>query len=403
MTSADRSAAPAGVLDGITVLELCEVFQGPLAGQTLGDFGARVIKIERPPQGDPLRPGDVHAARHGLMSSYFAAANRNKESVCLDLKSAAGREAVVTLARSADVLLHNYRPGALERLGLGHADLARVNPRLIYAAASGFGQSGPLAGHAGQDLLIQSISGIAAGTADGTGRAAFANVPLTDYASGMLLVQGVLLALLERNRSGLGQQVTVSLFDTAISMQSLEAASLLNYGVPTRWFDLALNFAVQAADGWLTVLGFFRDNPLQLICRALALPDLSEEMDLRTAAAQLARRNAIVARLQPAFRALPVQEAVARLQQAGVLAEPLLELEGALALPQVAHNGMIRTVPVAGQAPMRVIDHPLRLSRTPHTVRAGPPALGAQTAAVLAEFGIGPDAAHAAQSGETGR
>lgn len=384
-----------GILSGITVIELCEVYQGPLAGQSLGDFGARVIKVERPPTGDPMR-GEHYAVERNLMSSYFAATNRNKESICLDLKTAEGRSVLLTLLRTADVLLHNYRAGVLERLGFGYEALAEINPRLIYAGASGYGESGPLSGLAGQDLLIQSISGISRKGTHSAATPNYLNVPLTDYASGMLLVQGVLLALIERMSSGRGQKVSISLFDTAISMQSLEAASHLNYGYETRWFDLSLNFPVQVADGWVTVLGFFRDNPLRLICQALDLPDLSELMGLPTDVEQAANREEIVERLRPAFRLLTMDEAVHRLQEAGVLSAPVLSYEQALEHPQVTHNGMIRKVPAEGQEDLRVIDHPLRLSRTPHSIRRGPPRLGEHTAEVLGSLGF--DAAALAQA-----
>jgi len=390
-----------GILDGITVIECCEIFQGPVAGQTLGDYGARVIKVERGPIGDPMRGGDFHANAHGLMSSYFAATNRNKESICLDLKSDAGREALRALAARADVLLHNYRPGVMEKLGFDYDTLAALNPRLIYAAASGYGETGPWANMAGQDLLIQSLSGISRKSAlpgNPPERPNFLNVPMTDYCSGMLLVQGVLLALLERLRSGRGQKVTISLFDSAVAMQSLEAASELNYGQETRWFDRALNFAAQTRDGWVTVLGFFRENPLQLICGALGLEDLSVAMQLPDAAAQMGARDAVAARLAPSFRTMDTDDVVQRLQQVGVLAAPALEFRDTLKLSQVEHNGMIREVPVEGQAPMKVIDHPLRLSRTPHEVRRGPARLGEHTREVLAELGYD-EARTAAASG----
>ncbi|WP_439672982.1 L-carnitine dehydratase/bile acid-inducible protein F (plasmid) [Cupriavidus necator] len=377
-----------GILKGITVIELCEVYQGPLAGQTLGDFGARVIKIERGPLGDPMRGGDFHARARGLMSCYFAAANRNKESVCLDLKAPAGKEALRELVKTADILLHNYRPGVMEKLGFGYEALVALNPRLIYAAASGYGETGPMAGMAGQDIVIQSFSGLAANGLTAQGQPHFVNAPLTDYASGMLLVQGILLALLERAQSGKGQKVSISLLDTAVSMQSLEAASTLNYDYETRWLDRALNFTAQASDGWVTVLGFFRDNPLQSICQALEFDDLSVAMNLPEAEQQLVARDAIVERLAPAFLQFTAADIVARLQNLGILAAPILGLKATLNLPQVASNGMIRTVPAEGQQDMQVIDHPLRLSRTPHAYRSGPPGLGEHTAAVLSSLGF---------------
>lgn len=376
------------ILEGVNVVELCEVYQGPLAGQTLADYGARVIKVERPPVGDPMRLGDFYAAENNLMSGYYAAVNRNKECVCLDLKNDEGRAALMELLKTADVVLHNYRPGVMERLGFGYEALSKVNPRLIYAAASGFGESGPLAEMAGQDLVIQSISGIAMKNARTPGVPNYLNVPLTDYASGLLLVQGILLALIERGKSGVGQKVTSSLFDAAIAMQSLEAASILNYDYETRWFDRAPNFPVEAADGWVTVLGFFRDNPLQLICEALGVSDLSTELGVPLAVDQIGVRDKIVERLAPEFRKFKATDIVARLQKVGILAAPVLSFEQALALPQVENNRLIVTIPVEGQADMKLVDQPLKFSRSKRPPVRAPGRLGSQTRAVLAEHGF---------------
>jgi crotonobetainyl-CoA:carnitine CoA-transferase CaiB-like acyl-CoA transferase len=371
------------VLEGIKVLELCEVFQGPLAGQILGDFGADVIKIEKPGRGDSLRHSDTVATAQGKMGGYFAAVNRNKRSICLNLKDEADRSIFIGLIKEADVLMHNYRPGVLEKLGFGFDQLETLNSRLIYAAASGFGDTGPLSGMAGQDFLIQSISGIGKKTTAGGDSPTFINVPIADYTSGVLLAQGILLALLERTRSGRGQKVNVSLFSALIAMQSLEAATLLNYDYETRWYERALNFTAAASDGWLSVIGFFRDNPLQLICRALEIDDLSLKPEWQDKHAQARHKEDIAAVLRPLLARMTVQECVDRLQGQGVLAAPILGLDEALAHAQTRENGLIAAVPVQGQEDMRLIANPLKLSRTPATIRRGPPALDADREEVL--------------------
>jgi crotonobetainyl-CoA:carnitine CoA-transferase CaiB-like acyl-CoA transferase len=373
------------VLEGIKVLELCEVFQGPLGGQILGDFGADVLKVERPGRGDSLRHSDTVANSQGTMGSYFGAVNRNKRSICLDLKSPDDQAAFKRLLQEADVLMHNYRPGVLERLGFGYEAVRKINPRIIYAAASGFGDTGPLSGMAGQDFLIQSISGIAWKTTAPANAPTFINVPIADYTSGLLLAQGILLAILERQRSGMGQQVNVSLFNALIAMQSLEAATALNYDYETRWFERALNFTAQASDGWVTVIGFFRDNPLQLICKGLGIDDLSTTPGWTDKHGQAACKEEIAQVLRPHFRGLTVAQSVDKLQGAGVLAAPILDFDQALAHPQVEANQLITPVPVDGQADMRFIGSPVKLSRTPATVRRGPPALDAHRAEILGQ------------------
>jgi len=366
-----------GVLSGYLVVELSEVYQAPIAAQTLGDLGADVVKVERVGSGEILRRMDPAAQQRGQMSSYFAAANRNKLSIALDLKSEAGKSELMQLLRRADVFVHNYRPGVLERLGFGYERLRQENPRLVYAGATGFGETGPLAAQGGQDMVLQSITGMAMAAAADDGVPRFANAPSIDFASGMILAQGALAALLAREKSGLGQRVSVSLLDTAMAIQSLEAASQLMYGFETRWLGRGLNFVFQTQDGWLTVLGFFRENPLALMCRALGLPDQSTRPGYGSAAEQMARREEIYALLAPLVAELTRAEAYERFCAADVLCAPMLTLAEAVNHPQVRHNGMVVQVPIAGQPPAEVIGNPLRLSETPPTVRRGPPLLDA--------------------------
>ena len=366
-----------GVLDGHLVVELSEVYQAPVAAQTLGDLGADVIKVERRGSGEILRRMDPVADQSQRMSSYFAAVNRNKLSIALDLKSDAGKRDLMQLLRQADVLIHNYRPGVLERLGFGYEALHRENPRLVYAGASGFGETGPLASQGGQDMVLQSITGMAMASAGPDGMPRFANAPAIDFASGMVLAQGILAALLARARTGCGQRVAVSLLDTAMAIQSLEAASQLMYGTETRWLARGLNFVFRTQDGWLTVLGFFRDNPLSLMCRAMGLPDESRKPGYATVPEQIAQRDQIFELLAPTVAALSRDEAYRRFCEADVLCAPMLTLAEALEHPQVRHNGMVTRVPIAGQDSAEVVNSPLRLSDEPLSVRRGPPHLNA--------------------------
>lgn len=377
-------------LHGVRILDLSEVMQGPFATQALADFGADVVKIERPGRGDVMRSLDRHAAERGLASSYFVAVNRNKRSVCLDLKSVGGREMLKRMAASADVLVHNYRPGVMERLGLGYDDLAAINPRLIYAIAMGFGESGPLASKAGQDLVGQSISGIAMQRPSPDLPPYLHPIPFIDYAGGMSLAQGILIALLERRSSGQGQKVSISLFDTAVAMQTLEATSHLMYHEETNWVsDHFPNATFETRDGWIAVLGFFRENPLRLICEALEIDDLSQDACYATPELQREHKQELNRVLAEQFARRTCDECIERLERVDILCAPVLALPDVLEHPQVRYNGLLVDVDVGGQDEARTIGNPVKLSRTRATVRRSVPLLGEHTRDVLREMGLG--------------
>ncbi|MCZ4291673.1 CaiB/BaiF CoA transferase family protein [Hoeflea alexandrii] len=371
------------VLNGLLVVDMSEVYQGPLAAQILGDFGADVIKVERAGKGEVLRTSDPVSARKGIMSSHFAAANRNKRSIAIDAKSAEDMEMLIGLLARADVLVHNFRPGVAERLGIGYEALHKLNPRLIYAWASGFGETGPLHKAGGQDLIIQSLSGMARESAGADGQPHFVNPPAIDYASGQTLVQGILLALLSREKTGKGQRVAINLLDTAVAIQSLEAATTLMHGATTKWFDLAPNFVFETQDGYLTVLGFFRENPLRLLCQALEVPDASTAPHLATPDDQRVHRQEIQALLGDAFRALSTADAYARVAGRDLLCAPAQSLAEALAHPQIAANGLLIDTQLPGGEAVRLVGNPLKLSDTPARIRRGPPALDADRADIL--------------------
>jgi crotonobetainyl-CoA:carnitine CoA-transferase CaiB-like acyl-CoA transferase len=376
-------------LEGVRVLELCEIMQGPLAGQVLGDLGADVIKVERGPHGDAMRLLDRSATENGLVSSYFAALNRNKRSIGLDLKTPGGMRVLHRLLERTDVLLHNYRPDAVRRLGLSYADLVQHHPRLIHASASGFGTDGPLAHKPGQDMLAQSISGLARAFAGPGRRSALNPTAQVDYASGMSLVQGVLAALYERERSGHGQEVTVNLLDTAVSMQMMEVAAHTMYGEQLNWVTQWYGGTFDTTDGMVTVLGLFRENALRLICTALGIDDLSVRPELATTDLQARNREIANAVIAPVVARLSTEEALARFESVDLLCAPQLTVQEALRHPQVRHNGLLVEVGVADQFRAQLVGYPVRLSRSPGAVRRPVPRLGQDTVDVLRELGLG--------------
>ncbi|KAB2919399.1 MAG: CoA transferase [Hyphomicrobiaceae bacterium] len=372
-----------GVLDGLVVVDLSEVYQGPLAAQSLGDFGADVIKVERSGSGEVMRTSDPQSLAMKMMSSHFAAVNRNKRSIALDLKSADDLKILKLILDRADVLIHNYRPGVAERLGLDFETLRARNPRLIYAWATGFGETGPLSRLGGQDLIIQSLSGMARESVAANGKPHFTNPPAIDFASGMTLAQGILLALLHRERTGEGQKVSINLLDTAVAVQSLEASTQLMHGKTTHWFELAPNFVFETRDGWITVLGFFRENPLKSICSALGIADASAAPHLTNATAQREHRDEIHVLLADAFRALDTADIAARLIKEDLLCAPVQSLGEALAHPQLAANRTLTKVGIGNGTEATVVAHPLKLSGAPHSVRRNPPRLDEHRAEIL--------------------
>jgi crotonobetainyl-CoA:carnitine CoA-transferase CaiB-like acyl-CoA transferase len=325
------------------------------------------------------------------VSSYFVALNRNKRCICLDLKHPAARAVLHRIVPQVDVLVHNFRPGVMERLGLGYDELSELHPGLVYAVATGFGETGPLAGMGGQDMVAQSISGIAAHSGGPAAPPHLCPTPFVDYASGMSLAQGILLALIERQRSGQGQKVSISLLDVAMAMQTLEATSQLMYAVETNWVaDWFPNATFATADGWITVLGFFRDDVFARICRALEIDD-SAGAAYSTPEALAAGKQELNGILAPEFSKRATADCVQRLSSVDVLCAQTLTLTDALEHAQVQHNEMVLTVPVSQQPPARTMAHPVKLSRSAATVRHGAGRLGEHTRTVLRQFEFPPD------------
>jgi formyl-CoA transferase len=383
MMTADKTLP----LHGVRIVDLTQVQFGPCATQVLGDFGAEIVKIERPGDGDISRTTDPYITEPDGQSAYFLALNRNKRGMMMDMGSEAGRQIVHQLLERADVLVHNFRPGVAERLGLGFDALHARHPRLIYAAGSGFGPAGPLAHKGGQDFLAQSLSGIASRNPDAQGVPQLFPTALGDFTSGMILAQGILMALYQRERTGLGQRIDVCLLDVLLTMQQQEVTQQLLRDKPVNWVTQNLIGIFPTRDGAVTLVGVFRPNPLADLCRALEIEDLSARPEYADKASWGPKRSEIFAILAPAFARYTTAECLQRLDREDVLCAPVLELSEAIAQEQIGANGMLIEFdhPVHGR--VRTVGNPLHMSAAPQLAARAAPLPGQHNDEVLSELG----------------
>jgi crotonobetainyl-CoA:carnitine CoA-transferase CaiB-like acyl-CoA transferase len=378
-------------LSGVRVIDFTQVMMGPCATQTLGDYGADVIKIERIGAGDLSRwsIGDDPA---GAQNPVFCSLNRNKRSIALDLKSRAGVEIVHRLLAGADVVVNNFRAGVMERMGLGYDALHAAYPRLIYAEGTGYGTRGPYAHKGGQDILAQALSGVMARKCDATDPLTIYPTSLADYSAGMHLVQGILLALMQRERTGKGQMVSVSLYDSMLAMQMQEAAMAMMRGIDFSWGALPHNGAFATTDGALVVVGAFKENPLREISLAIGLEDLSADRRFCTFALAMQNRTELHAILRAHFASNTTAHWIAALEARDLLCAPVRNLAAALDDPQTEINSMKLRLPQDGGDELRVVGSPVHLSDDGFALRLPPPRLGVHGADVLAELGYAADA-----------
>lgn len=380
-------------LDDLLVVDLSRVLAGPYCTMLLADYGARVVKVERPGAGDDSRgfgPPFV-----GGEAAYFLALNRNKESIALDIADPGGLAALERLAGRADVLCESFRPGVLDRLGLGPAHALAKNPRLVYASISGFGHAGAPGWSArpGYDLVAQGAAGLMSLTGEPGGPPMRAGLPIADLFAGVFAALGVLLALRARERTGRGQHVDVSLQDGMISILSYAAGICFATGAPPARMGnahptIAPYETYAARDGAVNV-ACGNDALFRALCEAVGRADLAGDPRFRTNEARVRNREALAADLRALFAARTVAQCLAALEAAGVPCGPILDVAGALAHPQVAARGMVREIdhPTAGR--IRVCGPPVRLADTPGDVRSPPPLLGEHGDAVLRACGTG--------------
>ncbi len=369
-------------LTGVRVIDFTQVMLGPVCTQVLGDYGADVIKIERRGAGDLSRSTFEPIAGHD--NPIFCSLNRNKRSAALDLKSPDHLAAVRALVADADVVVNNFRAGVMEKLGLGYDDCRALNPRIIYAVGTGFGETGPYAHKGGQDVLAQAMSGVMARRADESLPLSIYPTTFADYSAGMHLVQGILLALIQRDRTGTGQKVSVALYNSMLAAQMQEAAMIMMADSEVNWAAMPLTGVFETADGAVVVVGAFKANPLRDICTVLEIPDLSTEPRFATLGEQLKHKGALHAIFRERYKTRTTQDWLARLEAVDLLCAPVRNLREALVDSQTAHNEMLLEGHDDEQQ-FRFVGSPIRMTGAQATIRRPPPRLGQHTDEVLAE------------------
>ncbi len=379
---------PGGPLVGIRVLDLSNIVSGPLCAQHFGDLGADVVKIEAPPIGDTAR--FLGGSQRAGMSAFFAQFNRNKRSVRLDLKSEAGAAAFRRLAADADIVLENFRPSVMDRLGLGYDSLAADNPRLIYVSISGFGPDGPYSGLPAYDMVIQALSGYAKQLGTNEEPKLISNV-MADKTSGVTAVWATLAALFSRERTGKGQRIDVPMLDAFAGLVLADS-----YGAST--FDPPPDPAAKSpADGlfraWPTSDGHvavivIEDHQFQALCRALGTPEVADDERYATLMSRMQNGEALFAMLGERLAHFSTEEIVRRAREEGAPVAPVNDVAAFLEDEQVKASGIVFDLPHPEAGPIPVFRSAPRFSETPSAVRRLPPSLGEHTEEVLREAGF---------------
>jgi crotonobetainyl-CoA:carnitine CoA-transferase CaiB-like acyl-CoA transferase len=379
-----------GPLAGVKVIELAHIMAGPVCGLMLADMGADVIKVEKVPDGDDTRrmvPPKVDGE-----SAAFMILNRNKRGVSINLKSAAGKAVLEKMLASADVLIENYRPGTMERFGLGYDTLHKMNPALIYCQVTGFGRTGPYAGRAGFDLIAQGLSGIMSVTGEGAGHPPVkAGPPITDISAGILAAMGVLAAYVHRLKTGEGQLVDTSLLEAGVTTTYWQSAICLATGKSPGAIGSAHPLsapyqAIQTQDGWINIGAANQANWKRLV-EVIGQQQLADDPRFIDNAARMQNLPALIDILTSHFRTRTTSDWLAQFEAAGVPAGPVLSIGEMLTDPQVLARRMVVEVEHSRLGRMKTLGPPVKFSATPGEVRHGAPLLGQHTREVLREYG----------------
>lgn len=373
-------------LEGIRVLDFTHAAAGPFATLMLADMGAEVIKVEKPGRGDGAR----HMGKPmlgPLESDYYLALNRNKRGVALDLGTEGGRAVAQELAEKSDVIVQNFRPGVMERLGLGYDDVRERRPGVVYCSISAFGTSGPMADRPANDIIMQAVSGLMGITGEVGGGPVRIGAPISDYSTGMFGLVGILAALHARDEHPEGQHIQVAMLDASIAFQAnyIPAVAGLGETIPRSGRTHAQIVPYQAfecADGAYVMVGAFTQGFWRRLCVALERPEWPEDERFVTNADRLRNRDVIVPMIEEIFRKRTRNEWVEILEQADVPASPVLELNEAVLSEQAQVNGVLHEVGT-GDVSIPTARFPVRSSAWPLAESATPPRIGEDSEAVL--------------------
>jgi crotonobetainyl-CoA:carnitine CoA-transferase CaiB-like acyl-CoA transferase len=374
-----------GALEGLKVIDLSRVLGGPYCGQMLADHGAEVIKVE-PPQGDETRTWGPPFDKDGI-SAYFAGINRNKRTIALDLSKPEGREVLLKLLADADVLIDNFKTGTMEKWGIGYADtLSRKFPRLVHARVSGFGEDGPLGGFPGYDAMVQASAGLVSVNGSPDSGPVRVGVPVVDLSTGMNACMGILMALYERNRSGKGQFIDATLYDSAIALHQPHAPNYFTAGQKPKLVGNSHGSLVPYSNfptkGRNIAIAAGNDGQFRKLAQMLGKPELAQDPRFKTNKDRVAHRLELEAELRELLKDRDADSFSIELMQGGVPSGAVLEVPDVMEHPHTRHRGMVWE-----KDGYRNVGNPVKLSRTPASVRTKPKKFGSDTRAVLAEAG----------------
>jgi len=377
-------------LDDIFVLDLSRILSGPFCTMMLGDMGATVVKVEPPPRGDDTRlwgPPFVNG-----ISTYFLSINRNKRSIGLNLKSEEGQQVLWKLVERADVLVENFRPGVLSKLGFGYDAVSRRNPRIIYASISGYGQTGPYRDRPGYDVVAQGESGIVDLTGEPDRQPVKVGASIADIVAGLYAYQGILLAMLSRHRTGKGQRVDISLLDGMISTLTYQAMSYFATGrsprrMGTRHPSIVPYETFETADGFVNI-GAANEKQWQNLCRALGFPELAFDPRFNTMAQRLTNYTELRQILATELKKLTRAQAFELLAKYELPVGPINTVAEVLEDPHIHAREMVQELTHPEYGPLRYVGIPVKLSETPGNLQFPPPRFGEHNRDVLREHGF---------------